>query len=268
MVPDFLTQILKQKKLEVAKQKQKKSLFDYESEFEKKKENRFSKKLLKSNESGCSGIIAEMKKGSPSKGLLREDYDPISIARAYDKNGAACLSVLTEKSFFSGALEHLENVRANVKLPLLRKDFIIDDYQVLESFASGADCILLIVGALPLSLMKELKLRADSLGLDCLIEVHSEKELQSALELNDVILGVNNRNLTSFKVDLETSINLRPKVPNNTLLVAESGINTASDLVRLKHAGYKNFLIGESLITASDPGLALQRLLTEFNNIC
>lgn len=209
-------------------------------------------------------VIAEMKRRSPSKGMLREDYDPIALARAYHGAGARAISVLTDQEFFGGSLEHLGMVRKTVPLPLLRKDFLTDPFEVLEAAAAGADAILLIVAAFPPDghdrALQEMMLHARSWGLDALVEVHNEEELDRALEAKATLVGVNNRDLRTFEVDIETSVRLAPKL-KRVISVAESGLRTAEDLRRLDAAGYNAFLIGEQLVTAADPGAALQQLL-------
>src|SRR5258706_2048020 len=211
-------------------------------------------------------VIAEMKRSSPSKGMLREHYDPGALARAYYIGGARAISVLTDNEFFGGSLEHLEMVRQTVPLPLLRKDFLIHPFQMLESAAAGADAVLLIVAAFPPNhrdrALREMMDQARIWGLDTLVEVHSEEELDRALFLQATLVGVNNRDLRTFDVDLETSVQLASKA-RRTIAVAESGLRTQADLLRLRALGYNAFLIGEQLVTAEDPGAALQELLRE-----
>ncbi len=209
-------------------------------------------------------VIAEMKRSSPSKGLLRENYGPAALARAYFAAGARAISVLTDQPFFGGSLEHLGLVRQTVPLPLLRKDFLIDPFQVLESAAAGADAVLLIVAAFPPgdndAVLREMIRYANAWGLDALVEVHNEEELDRALATPARLLGVNNRDLRTFAVNLETAARLAPRM-KRTISVAESGLRTAADLRRLQALGYKAFLIGEQLLTAADPGAALRVLL-------
>lgn len=209
-------------------------------------------------------VIAEMKKASPSKGLLRENYDPVELARAYYKSGAHAISVLTDEAFFQGSLDHLRLVRAAVPLPLLRKDFMIDPFQMLESAAAGADAILLIVAAFPAEkrekTLRSMMQEARNWGLDALVEVHDEAELDRALGVQATLVGVNNRNLRTFEVDVETSVKLAAKV-KRAISVSESGLRTAADLTRLHALGYNAFLVGEQLVTADDPGAALSALL-------
>jgi indole-3-glycerol phosphate synthase len=209
-------------------------------------------------------VIAEMKRSSPSKGLLREPYDPAALGRAYFQAGARAISVLTDQPFFGGSLEHLTLVRQSVPLPLLRKDFLIDPFQVLEAAAAGADAVLLIVAAFPTehqdSALREMMKHVQGWGLDALVEVHNEEELDRALAVQATIVGVNNRDLTTFEVNVETSARLAPQL-KRTISVAESGLRTAADLRRLHALGYHAFLIGEQLVTADDPGAALRELL-------
>lgn len=209
---------------------------------------------------GQSAVIAEIKRASPSKGLIRADFDPAAIARSYASGGATCLSVLTDADFFQGSEHFLQQARAACTLPVLRKDFIIDAWQVVETRALGADCILLIVAALEDAALHELAALATELGLDVLVEVHDEAELQRALQLPVGLIGVNNRNLRSFAVDLATSERLRTLLPAERLLVSESGIHDARDVARLRAAGIHAFLVGEAFMRAPDPGEELARL--------
>ncbi|MEK6320505.1 MAG: indole-3-glycerol phosphate synthase TrpC [Acidobacteriota bacterium] len=208
-------------------------------------------------------IIAEIKQRSPSKGIICEDFDPVRIAKSYANGGAAALSVLSEEDFFGGSLEHFEAIRSQVELPLLRKDFIFDEYQMYESASAGADAVLLIVAILEDELLAGLIRLAGKLGLEALVEVHSPDEMKRAAQAGALIIGVNNRDLTTFKVDLETSLHLVALTPKGVILVSESGIHTGSAIRRLKSAGFNGFLVGEHLMRASDPGDALRRLLEE-----
>ena len=209
---------------------------------------------------GKSAVIAEIKKASPSKGVIRENFDPAAIAASYAAHGAACLSVLTDAQFFQGAPEHLIAARAAAVIPALRKDFIADAYQVYEARAWGADCILLIVAALDPAQLAELESLANSLGMAVLVEIHDQAELDIALRLKTPLLGINNRDLRSFVTTLDTSIKLLPLVPEDRLVIAESGILVSQDVNRLRAAGVNAFLIGEAFMRASNPGKALEEM--------
>ena len=206
-------------------------------------------------------IIAEIKKASPSKGVLAHDFAPARIARAYESGGAAALSVLTEGPFFQGSLAGLEAARAAVSLPVLRKDFIIDPAQILEAAAHGADAILLIAAILSVRQIRDFRESAASLRLSALVEVHNRHELDAAIESGADLIGVNNRNLSTFEVTLETSLALAEHMPAGALLVSESGIHDAADIARLRAAGYHAFLVGEHLMKSSDPAAALRKLV-------
>jgi indole-3-glycerol phosphate synthase len=208
-------------------------------------------------------IIAEIKRRSPSKGVIREDFDPVQIAESYQSGGAAALSVLCEENFFDGSLDHLEAVRGVVDLPLLRKDFIIDEYQIYESAVASADAVLLITAILDDPLLGRLLGLARELNLDALVEVHSRDEMNRAVRAGANIIGVNNRNLTNFEVDLNTSFELAAMAPSDAILVSESGITRGSDIRRLKQAGFGAFLVGEHFMRADDPGSALRELIDE-----
>ena len=208
-------------------------------------------------------VIAEIKQRSPSKGVIREDFEPVRIAERYVAGGAAALSVLCEEDFFGGSLAHLEAIRRKVDLPLLRKDFIFDPYQLYESRVVGADAILLIVAMLEDDLLAGLIGLASELGLEALVEVHSADEMSRAVRAGASIIGVNNRDLTTFAVDLDTSLRLASLAPEGALLVSESGINSGLDIRRLRSAGFRGFLVGERLMRAEDPGEALKRLMED-----
>lgn len=207
-----------------------------------------------------AAVIAEVKKASPSKGLLRDPFEPASIARSYEAGGAACLSVLTDRDFFQGSPAYLQVAREACALPVLRKDFIVDPYQIWEARAMGADCILLIAACLDDAQMQDFEAQAMALGLSVLVEVHDEDELARALRLSTPLLGVNNRNLRSFEVDLGTSLRLHALCPAERVLVAESGIATPQDVARLREAGIHAFLVGEAFMRAPEPGEALRQL--------
>ena len=210
---------------------------------------------------GRVNVIAECKRRSPSRGVLRIEYDPVAIARAYAAAGAAAISVLTEPTFFDGAIEHLAAVRAVVDTPLLRKDFIVSEYQLYEARAAGADAVLLIVAALSPRELQALAARASSLGLDALVEVHDIGELDLALAAGAGIVGVNNRNLRTLQVDLEVSEALIARMPPEVVAVSESGIKAPPDVTRFRHLGYRAFLVGERFMTEPDPGGALGAFL-------
>jgi indole-3-glycerol phosphate synthase len=210
---------------------------------------------------GRSNIIAECKRRSPSRGVLAADYDPAGIARCYQAGGAVAVSVLTEPTFFDGRLDHLSAVRQAVDLPLLRKDFIVDDYQLLEARASGADAVLLIVAALEQSDLVRLQARASELGLATLVEVHDEEELTRAIDSGAHVIGVNNRNLRTLSVDVNASRRLGGKIPADVIAVSESGLSTHAELRELSSQGYRAFLVGERFMTAPDPAKAITELL-------
>jgi indole-3-glycerol phosphate synthase len=210
---------------------------------------------------GRVNVIAECKRRSPSKGVLAEEYDPASIARHYERGGAAAISVLTEPTFFDGALEHLTAVRQAVSLPLLRKDFVVDEYQLLEARACGADAVLLIVAALDQAALVRLQARAWELGLAALVEVHDEEELARAVDSGARVVGVNNRNLRTLQVDVDASHRLAARIPRGVVAVSESGLQSRADLKRLAAAGYGAFLIGERFMTDPDPARAIRELI-------
>jgi len=209
---------------------------------------------------GEPAVIAEIKKASPSKGVIRADFDPAAIATSYAQAGAACLSVLTDADFFQGCEDYLAQARAACELPVLRKDFVIDDYQVYEARAIGADAILLIVAALDDAHLLHLSLLAAELDLDVLVEVHDEAELERALDIPATLIGVNNRNLRTFETSLDTTLRLHPAVDYDRVIVAESGIHTREDVRALREAGIGTFLVGEAFMRADDPGAELARL--------
>lgn len=211
-------------------------------------------------QAGASAVIAEIKKASPSKGVIREDFQPAEIAQSYLKGGAACLSVLTDVDFFQGADQYLVDVRAAVPLPVIRKDFLVDSYQVTEARAIGADCVLLIVAALDRTQLHDLNQQAHDLGMDVLVEVHYAQELELALELPNKLIGINNRNLHTFDVTLQTTFDLLQKIPEDRIVVTESGILEMADVVAMREQGVNSFLVGESFMRAENPGEKLQAL--------
>jgi indole-3-glycerol phosphate synthase len=220
----------------------------------------FERSLRAKLASGRAAVIAEVKKASPSKGVIRAVYDPAAIARSYADHGAACLSVLTDEQFFQGGLADLAAARAACSLPVLRKDFIIDEYQVHEARAHGADCILLIVAALSAARLSELETCAHELGMDVLVEVHDAGELDQALGLRTPLIGINNRDLRTFEVDLDTTLSQLGRIPGGRLVITESGILSAADVTRMRSAGVGAFLVGEAFMRAPDPGVALATL--------
>lgn len=207
-----------------------------------------------------SAVIAEIKKASPSKGIIREDFRPADIAKSYEQGGAACLSVLTDVEYFQGSAEYLQQARAACSLPVLRKDFMIDPYQVYEARAMGADCILLIAAALDLTTMRTLEKIAHELGMAVLVEVHNGEELDLALQLETPLLGINNRNLRTFEVTLDTTLGLLARIPNNKIVVTESGIFTAEDVALMRNNNVHTFLVGEAFMRQPEPGVELAKV--------
>ncbi len=260
-LPDILTRILERKVEEIAARCEQCSLARLASQIEHLAPTRgFYESIRSRVAAGEAAVIAEIKKASPSKGILRENFDPVAIAKSYERNGAACLSVLTDADFFQGSLDDLSAVRKACGLPLLRKDFVIDPYQVYEARVAGADAILLIVAALGDPLMHELASTASNLGLDVLVEVHDAEELDRALRLDTPLIGINNRNLRSFETSLETTLDLLEKIPADRIVITESGIRSAADVKRMRDSYVHAFLVGEAFMRAEDPGQQLEAL--------
>ena len=258
---DILNQIVAVKREEVAAAVARKPLAAMRADAESRVLTRdFVGALRAKIAAGQPAVIAEIKKASPSKGVLRADFIPADIAQSYAEHGAACLSVLTDQQFFQGRIDYLKQARASCSLPVLRKDFIIDAYQVYESRVMGADCILLIAACLDDAQLKSLEALALSLDMAVLVEVHDEAELERALLLKTPLLGINNRNLKTFEVSLDTTLNLLANVPADRLLITESGITSPADVRRMREAKVNAFLVGEAFMRAEDPGLALAEL--------
>jgi indole-3-glycerol phosphate synthase len=262
---DVLNKILDVKADEVASAKKYRDLASLRREVEANGEARknlrgFEAGLRAKIASGQAGVIAEVKKASPSKGILRADFRPAEISASYAKHGAACLSVLTDMQFFQGAPEYLQQARAACSIPVLRKDFMIDPYQVYQARSWGADCILLIVAALDHGLMAELEACAHELGMGVLVEVHDVVELTAALRLKTAMLGINNRNLRTFETSLQTTLDLIPRISPDKLVITESGIRTSDDVKRMRDADVHAFLVGEAFMRAPEPGVELSRL--------
>ena len=261
---DILDKILAVKADEVAAARKQRDLYSLRNEVESDGDARrslrgFEQALRAKIAAGQAGVIAEVKKASPSKGVLRADFQPAAIAQSYTEHGAACLSVLTDVNFFQGCADYLRQARAACALPILRKDFMVDLYQVYEARAMGADAILLIVAALDHGLMAELEAIAHELGMGVLVEVHDAVELEAALRLKSALLGINNRNLRTFETSLATTIDLLPRISPDKLVITESGILAIDDVKRMRDVGVNGFLVGEAFMRAADPGVALQQ---------
>jgi indole-3-glycerol phosphate synthase len=260
-VSDVLERILAVKRDEVAAARAAKPLETLRREAEAAPAPRdFVGALRAKIAAGQAAVIGEIKKASPSKGVLREDFRPAEIAASYARHGAACLSVLTDRQFFQGAPEYLQQARSASGLPALRKDFTVDPYQVFEARAMGADCILLIVAALDRTALRDLEAHADALGMGVLIEVHDAGELDVALELRTPLVGINNRNLRTFETRLETTLDLLPRIPADRIVVTESGIAAPEHVALMRGNGVQAFLVGEAFMRAPDPGVELGRL--------
>lgn len=264
---DILNKILDVKADEVRAAKKNQSLESLRREVESDTDLRdnlrnFEASIREKIRAGKAGVIAEIKKASPSKGVIRAKFDPPQIATSYDKHGAACLSVLTDVQFFQGAPEYLTAAKSACALPVLRKDFMIDPYQIYQARSWEADAILLIVAALDVGLMRELEAIAHELGMAVLVEVHNADELKSALTLKTPLLGINNRNLRTFDVSLENTIALLPQIPPEKTVITESGIRTAEDVKRLRDLNVNGFLVGEAFMRAEEPGIEMARLFS------
>jgi indole-3-glycerol phosphate synthase len=263
--PDILKNIVNYKQRELAAAKASHSIAEVKARIADLEDHPrgFVRALRDAGDSGRTPVIAEVKKGSPSKGVIRPDFDPLAIAEIYQQNGAACLSVLTDAHFFLGQLGYLALIRERVSLPLLRKDFVFDPYQIYEARGAGADAVLLIAAMLDLHQLRDFSALARELSLDVLLEVHDEKELATALKTDCEMIGINNRDLRTFVMDLATTERLARLVPAERLIVAESGITSRADIVRLQDAGAGAFLIGESLMREENIGAKLRELLGE-----
>jgi indole-3-glycerol phosphate synthase len=260
---DILNKIIATKRIEVAAALAIKPLASVEAEAAAQSAARdFVGAIRHKIACGQPAVIAEIKKASPSKGIIRPDFRPADIAKSYEKYGAACLSVLTDKDYFQGAPEYLQAARAACALPVLRKDFMVDPYQVVEARAMGADCILLIAAALDLKEMQDLEALAHSYGMAVLVEVHNGEELDAALQLKTPLLGINNRNLRTFEVTLETTLGLLSRIPNDRVVVTESGIIKPEDVALMRGHQVETFLVGEAFMRAPEPGVELARLFS------
>jgi indole-3-glycerol phosphate synthase len=258
---DILSRILQVKRAEVAQAMQHEPLAALRARAEARKDLRdFTGALRAKIAQGTPAVIAEVKRASPSRGVLREDFDPAEIGASYARGGAACLSVLTDRHFFQGAPAYLHEAREASGLPALRKDFIVDEYQVAEARAWGADCVLLIVAALEPALMRDLEAAAQALGMAVLVEVHDAIDLERALKLSTPLIGINNRDLKTFEVSLDTTLRLLPSIGGDRLVITESGVLQPADVTRLRSAGVNAFLVGEAFMRAPDPGAELARL--------
>ena len=258
---DILNKIIATKVVEVAAAKAKLSLAEVQAAAKSASAPRDFVGIIRAKiTANQSAVIAEIKKASPSKGIIREDFRPADIAKSYEQGGAACLSVLTDVEYFQGSPEYLKQARAACSLPVLRKDFMIDPYQVYEARAMGADCILLIAAALDLTTMRALEKIAHELGMAVLVEVHNGEELDLALQLETPLLGINNRNLRTFEVTLDTTLGLLARIPQNKIVVTESGIFTAEDVALMRKNNVHTFLVGEAFMRQPEPGVELAKV--------
>ncbi len=256
----ILDRILATKAEEVAARREARSIAELEAICGEQSPARGFARALSTGTAQQPAVIAEIKRASPSKGLIREDYDVASIATSYAEHGASCLSVLTDESYFQGSDEHLRTARAAVDLPIIRKDFVIEEYQITEARALGADCVLLIAAAMDIMRLTNLYQHARNVGLDALIEVHNLEELQAALSLQPGLVGINNRNLKTFEVSLDNTIDLLEHIPPGVVTVTESGIHSREDVQRMLDKGVYAFLVGEAFMRAEVPGKALEAL--------
>ncbi len=265
---DILARILDTKKAEVATARQMRSESELMREAKSRKDLRgFARAIEAKIAQGKPAVIAEIKKASPSKGVIRKDFRPADIASTYAAHGAACLSVLTDVQYFQGGYDYLRQARAACTLPVLRKDFLIDPYQIIHARALGADCVLLIVAALSPEQLRELEAAALELGMDVLVEIHDRAELDIALTLKTSLLGINNRNLRSFETSLETTLRMLSDIPEGRRVITESGILSPEDVALMRDHGVEAFLVGEAFMRAEDPGAALHALFfPELNN--
>lgn len=262
-IPTVLEKIVQRKQEEVHERQQLASLDQVQQLAAAQPAARgFVRSIESKLEQGLAAVIAEIKKASPSKGVIREDFFPANIAKSYERGGAACLSVLTDVDFFQGCDSYLQEARSASSLPAIRKDFIIDEYQVYEARAIGADCILLIVAILDFERLSRLNQLAHELGMDVLVEVHNEEELQQALRLDNKLIGINNRNLHNFEVSLEHTFALLSQIPADRIVVTESGIHTIDDVMAMRGHNVNTFLVGEAFMRCDDPG---HKLLEMFN---
>ncbi|MBX2881857.1 MAG: indole-3-glycerol phosphate synthase TrpC [Granulosicoccus sp.] len=263
-VPDILKKIIERKFAEIDERQAEHSLHELQSRAgELEKCRGFSSAIHQNLSAGKVAVIAEIKKASPSKGVIRSPFEPSAIAQSYEKAGASCLSVLTDQDFFQGSTEALRSARAACALPVIRKDFIVHPYQVFEARVMGADCVLLIAAALDDASLRELYEQSVALGMDVLVEVHDEEELQRSLALQPMLLGINNRDLRTFDVSLDTTEALLGAIPESSTVVTESGILNRTDVQRMRRAGVHAFLVGEAFMRAQDPGKALEEMFAE-----
>lgn len=263
-VPDILQRILATKRTEIEAGRRARPLAQIEREARDAPPTRGFEKAIRRDAARGAAVIAEIKRASPSAGTLRADLDVAAVAASYERNGATCLSVLTDREYFGGSAEDLRAARAACRLPVLRKDFVIDPWQVYEARAMGADCILLIVGAAPAPVLIELERLAKSLGMDVLVESHDAAELEIALTLQTALVGINNRDLRTFTTRLETTLELLPAIPDGRIVVTESGIAAAEHVQALKSRGVSAYLVGSAFMSAEDPGKELSKLFSGF----